>query len=110
MDNSIHCSGFCGPTGLPRPPHLDQADRVTVIFAIDFPEDDERAIAKARNWLVSRVNVPPCNQIPLLRGACKISLLIQYRLISRNFRYLSRFSPFVVSVSRAIAVVPNGIH
>lgn len=30
-----------------RFPQTDQADRVTVIFAIDFPEDDERAIAKA---------------------------------------------------------------
>ncbi|CAM9907475.1 unnamed protein product [Choristocarpus tenellus] len=48
---------------------LGQVDRVTIIFAIDFPEEDERAIAKA--FLAEFVdaqrvanNSPPCAFTP----------------------------------------------
>ncbi|CAM9922169.1 unnamed protein product [Phaeothamnion confervicola] len=48
---------------------VPQADRVTVIFAVDFPRDDERAIAKVflsefADAHRSANNAPPCNLTP----------------------------------------------
>lgn len=49
----------CGSRGACGACMVFQADRVAVIFAIDFSESDERAIAKASGHAYSSVYMPP---------------------------------------------------